>query len=172
VRRRRGTWRGACTGGFRPESGARSRCRPHRCGPKTGTPGTATVTISGGPRSTISNPCGPTGQCPETIYETGTVSVMVDGETFTSDYGGPSNQASWLASDLANQMNYPLSPISATVSGSTITITSVVNGSLTDYPLATSGTFNNVCPLGTLKCFFIPAYSAFASGMTLTGGTD
>jgi hypothetical protein len=43
-----------------------------------------------------------------------------------------------LASALASQMNYQYSPISATVSGSKITITSSINGAATNYPLSTS----------------------------------
>lgn|GEM_PF-3847074 len=67
-------------------------------------------------------------------------------------------------------MNYPLSPVSAIVSGATITITSTLNGAATNYPLVTSATFNPSCTDGL--CFITPAFIATPSGSNLTGGTD
>jgi phage tail sheath gpL-like len=110
---------------------------------------------------------------PSLFYESGTVSVTVDGDTFTVNFdSAPPSEASLLASQLANLMNYPLSPVVATVSGTKITLNSAINGATANYPLVTSATFVNYCPTGTLKCFMVPAYTANASGTSLTGGTN
>jgi pimeloyl-ACP methyl ester carboxylesterase len=141
-----------------------------------GTPGYGTVTVSGYPGSYEYNPCQPIphGEVPppcwKTVYESGTVSVIVAGDTFSAAYSGTSPSATALASGLASEMNYPLSPVSATVSGTTITITSTINGAATDYPLVTSATFNPFCT-GS-QCFTTPAFIATPSGPNLTGGTD
>jgi pimeloyl-ACP methyl ester carboxylesterase len=136
-------------------------------GDPTGTPGTGSVTISGSPQSKSANGC-PNSypyNCWYTIYEGGSVSVTVRGQIFTTSYGGPSFTSAQLASALASQMNYQNSPISATVSGSKITISSSVNGAATNYSLSTSYMFDTTN-------FSSPAFAASASGATLTGGTN
>jgi hypothetical protein len=70
-----------------------------------------------------------------------------------------------LASALAGLMNYPLSPISATVSGTVISIRSTLNGAATNYSLSTSYNYDTTD-------FSSPAFTAAASGTQLTGGTD
>lgn len=140
-------------------------------GISVGTPSIGTVTISGSEQSDVYNLCRlPADPCPQRYYESGSVSVTVAGMTFTVGYSGSSSTASSLASALANGMNYPLSPISATVSGSTITIVSAINGAATNYPLVTSETFSPYC--GSVSCFSSPAFTATASGPNLTGGTN
>jgi hypothetical protein len=62
-------------------------------------------------------------------------------------------------------MNAPSSLISATVSGSTISIKATINGTATDYPLAASYGFDT-------NDFSAPAFQGTASGPSLTGGTD
>lgn len=106
-----------------------------------GTPETATVTINGSPPVNTFNPCVPYGNCYQAVPESGTVSVIVDGITFTTGYGGGTT-ANQIASNLAASMNYQYSPITATVNGATITIYASVNGSDTNYPLSVSETFN------------------------------
>ncbi len=138
-------------------------------GNPVGTPGTATVNIQGSPQSISFNPCAPYQWCPQTVNEGGSVSITIDGVTFTSGYGGSTN-ASQIASGLAALMNYQYSPVTATVSGATITINAAVNGADTDYPLTVSDTFGPQC--GSYPCFSTPAFVAVPSGSQLTGGSD
>jgi hypothetical protein len=62
-------------------------------------------------------------------------------------------------------MNAVGSIVTATVSGSVITITATTDGVGTDYPLTTSFGFNT-------SNFTTPAFQATASGATLTGGSN
>jgi len=133
-------------------------------GDPTGTPGTGSVTISGFPDSEFINPCSPA-KCFKTVYESGSVSVTINGQTYSTSYSGGSWTATQLASNLANSTNYPGSPITATVSGARINISGSVNGVATDFPLSTAYTFDT-------KNFSAPAATAIASGPALTGGTN
>jgi pimeloyl-ACP methyl ester carboxylesterase len=144
-------------------------------GNPVGTPGTASVTITGSNRSVVINPCAGKGplvelqpelsppSCPVTIPETGTVSVIIGGQVFTASYGSTTTSA--IATSLATAINYPDSRVTATVSGATISLTSSVKGAATNYSLATSYTYNTTY-------FSSPAFTATASGASLTGGTD
>jgi hypothetical protein len=133
-----------------------------------GTPGTATVKVSGQPLViyvTVPSPCPPRITCP-TIpeYDIGTVTITVAGDSYTASAGSPGMTASQLATNLATAINSG-SLVSASVSGATITLTSRVNGSQTKYSVSTSYTFNTTY-------FGSPAFTATASAPTLTGGTD
>lgn len=138
-------------------------------GDPAGAPGTGWVRVNGSPQSVTFNPCqnnhypAPT-YCPQTIYEGGYVSLTVAGQTFASNYSG-STSGEQIASALASQMNYSGSPISATASGTTITITSTIRGSVTNYPLSTSYAYDTTD-------FSSPAFTGSPSGATLTGGTN
>ncbi len=109
-----------------------------------------------------------------TVTESGTINVTVGGIGFTASYGAGST-ANNIASALAGEMNYPLSPVSATVTGTTITITSTINGAATNYPLSVSSTYNPQCITansnGQTYCFTSPGIIGTASG-SMTGGTD
>lgn len=138
-------------------------------GSPVGTPGSGTVTINGGPASVTFNPCQNNvypapNYCPQTIYEGGDVAVTVGSQTYTTGYG-EGTTAAQIASALASQMNYALSPIFATVSGTTITIRSIVNGAATNYSLSTSYQYDTTD-------FSSPAFTGAASGTSLTGGTN
>lgn len=101
--------------------------------------------------------------CSTLTYNSGAVTITVGGNSFTAGYSG-TKSASQIAADLASQINLS-SLVSATVSGATITLTSRVNGLLTNYSLSTSYTFDT-------ENFSSPAFTAIASGPTLTGGSD
>lgn len=137
-------------------------------GSPVGTPGTGSVTIQGSPVSQTFNMC-PNSYpyyCPATIPDYGTIYVTVGSETFSVSYGSSSDTAASLASGLANAINQQtLSPISATASGSTVTIMSTINGAATNYALSTSYTYNTTY-------YSYPAFTASTSGSSLTGGTD
>ncbi len=137
-------------------------------GSPVGTPGTGSVAFQGSPVSQTFNMC-PNSYpyyCPATIPDYGTIYVTVGSETFSVSYGSSSDTAAGLASELANAINQQtLSPISATASSSTVTITSTINGAATNYALSTSYTYNTAQ-------YSYPAFTASASGSSLTGGTD
>lgn len=138
-------------------------------GDPVGSAGTGWVSISGGPASYTFNPSqgnsypAPT-YCPQTVNEGGELFLTVGSQTFSTAFGSSSPAA--VASALANQMNYSGSPLVATVSGSTITIKSAINGAATNYPLSVSYAW------GPQQYFSGPNYSAMTSGSALTGGTD
>jgi len=151
-------------------------------GSPVGTPGQGSVTISGGPNSTTVNMC-PNSypyNCPQTIYNTGTITVTVGGDAFAVSYGGGDTPLS-LASALAYEMNHlvesPISASAATVpcaypnqpwlcsTNAVLTITSTINGAATNFPLGTSYTYDT-------KDFNSPAFWVQTSGASLTGGTD
>jgi pimeloyl-ACP methyl ester carboxylesterase len=135
-------------------------------GSPVGTPGTGAVTINGSPQSAEVNECptNPYGPCLENVPETGTISITIGTQTFTTSYGG-STTGTQIASALAGLMNYPLSPVSASASGTTVTIRSTINGAATNYSLSTAYTYNT-------PTFTSPAFTPAASGVQLTGGTD
>jgi len=154
-------------------------------GSPVGTPGVATVTLTGSETTGTYNRCAipPNhGNCPVTLQAAGTLTVTVAGKTFNTSYppqSGTPTSAS-LAASLATQMNQPLSPITASVTTSgttsTVTIESSVNGIDTNYPLTASYTYVQDCNLfGGQKppcVFYEPAFVIFASGPQLTGGTN
>ena len=114
------------------------------------TPSTGTFNIFGGPPG---NGCGGSG--PVLLYVNGTVFAG-------SGYGTGSTPSS-VASNLTNTINgNSSSPVTATVSGATITVTSKTTGSGTNYTL--SGTPGNISP----PCQTI----AVSSSGTMTGGTN
>jgi RHS repeat-associated protein len=127
--------------------------------------GSGSVSISGTERSTtIQVSCGPDGQtCPQTIYDSGTLTVTVNGTPFTTGYG-QSTTASSLASTLAQAMNGSL--VTATASGSTVTITAKATGTSSDYSLSASSTTTNT------QYFSGSSFTPTPSGSTLTGGNN
>jgi hypothetical protein len=135
-------------------------------GTSSGAAGTGTVTIIGSPQSTTVNECpgNPYGPCMVKIWEPGAVIVSVNGQSYSVQYDG-SSSSSALAASLAALMNTPSSLITATASGSTVTITATVDGTATDYSLTTSYAFDT-------HDFAGPAFQATASGPFLTGGAN
>lgn len=135
-----------------------------------GSPGAGSVTFSGSEEEETINECpgNPYGSCWATIPNNGVITVTVNGATFTVDqnYGAPDDTPEGLAAELAGQINSqpPDSAVSATVSGSTVYITSNLNGSNTNYSLSASSTYTNG--------FSGPAIWATASGATLVGGSN
>jgi pimeloyl-ACP methyl ester carboxylesterase len=132
-----------------------------------GTPGTGSITINGSPKYIyVCKPGCATGcakSCATLTYEYGTVYLGVGGDTYSASYSG-GETAAQLVANLANAINSG-SLVSASVSGSTITLTSKVNGSLTNYSLSTSYTYDTTH-------FSSPAFTGSTSGASLTGGTD
>lgn len=135
-------------------------------GSPVGTPGAGSITIYGSPQSKSMNGCPNTYpyDCWVTIPKGGEVLITVAGQTYAQGYSGATTGAQ-LASAFAGLMNYPLSPIYATVSGSTINIRSTINGAASNYPMSTSYQYDT-------SNFPSPAFTAGTSGALLVGGTD
>jgi hypothetical protein len=131
-------------------------------GSSVGTPGTGTLTVQGSAHEGLS--C-PTKYDCSTVWEIGDVYVTIAGVTFGAGYSGSTATASSVASALASQINSSGSPVSATVSGDVITLTSNLDGAVTNYSLSTSYSFDTAY-------FSTPAFTAVASGAQLTGGTN
>lgn len=135
-----------------------------------------TVTIGGLESSTIIDPCASQGSCftiggggsscPRTIWDTGSVSVTVNGFTATAGYGQTST-TSTVASDLANAFNSnSSSPVTATVSSNIVTLTAKTLGTAgNSYALSASSATGDAADFGTAS------FTASLSGSTLAGGS-
>ena len=97
------------------------------------------------------------------VYGAGSIRVMMDGQVIGGvGYGGASVSATQVASTLASTINQISgSPVTASASGTRVTLTSKLNGAATNYSLSSSYTTS------------YPTYlQAVPSGPLLTGGTD
>jgi RHS repeat-associated protein len=141
-----------------------------------GTRGTGSVTISGAEESTVINVClgaastkqstssALTNPCLRTVYDSGSVSITVNGVAISAGYGQTST-ASSIASALTTSINGSSTyPVTASLSGTTITLTSKLTGSATNYSLSASTAYDTVD-------FATPSFTGSPSGATLTGGT-
>jgi len=127
------------------------------------TPGTGSVTISGSERTTAGGGCT---QRTCTIYDIGGVQITVNGFSKVVNYGKGSF-ANTIASALASAFNTDTnSPITASVSSSTVTLTSKVSGSASNYSLSATSWTNDPTD------FSGPSFTATRSGSTLTGGQN
>lgn len=137
----------------------------------TATPGTGSVTISGTEQSTQIYTCdvigtnpNVSGGCYKTIWDVGSVSITVNGFVESVGYSEGSTDAS-IASALASGFNgNSSSPVTATASNSTVTLTSKATGEISDYSL--SATSKTIYP----SDFGSPSFTPSTSGSSLTGG--
>jgi RHS repeat-associated protein len=139
---------------------------------------TATVSIAGGSGAEWQtfNPCEPNSSCPQTVPNSGIVSLTIDGYTASANYGqnGPPpsfTSASEIASALAAVFNGdPTSPVTASASSATILLTAKGPGASGDIAFSSSATYDSQsCPPYT-SCFSGPAYAVSPSSGTLSGG--
>ena len=134
---------------------------------------TATLAISGAGQSTTFNPCSgypyPGNNCPQTIYDSGSQNVLLNGNFIGSISWGGTVTASQLASSLASAINgNASSPVTATVSGSNVYLTSDVTGPAGNYTITISpATWNST--YFSSPSFSISAPSAMSGGSV--GGT-
>src|SRR5258708_7578359 len=137
-----------------------SFCVSHRV-VQAQTPATGSVTISGSLQGPI-YPCG-NSSCP--TYDSGQVTITVNGFNATTNYSksGGQTKPEQLASSLAAKLSTATSPVIATVSKTKVTITSRAAGQLSNYPLSTLVTYNTLFPKAS--------FTATPSGLTLTAGT-
>ena len=124
------------------------------------TPGAGWVNISGSLQGPI-YPCG-NSSCP--TYDSGQVTITVNGFNATTNYSkaGGQSKPGQLASSLATKLNTAASPVTATVSKTKIAITSRAAGTLSNYSLSTLVTYNTLFPQAS--------FTATPSGSGLTGG--
>lgn len=125
------------------------------------TPGTGWITISGSLQGPI-YPCG-NSTCP--AYDSGQITITVNGFNAAINYSkaGSQKTTTQLANALAAKLNTAASPVTATVAKAKITMTAKFAGTLSNYPLSTSVTYNTL--------FSKPSFTTTQSGPTLTGGT-
>lgn len=110
----------------------------------------------------------------ETVYNSGQITVTVNGFMASTPYGPPPPVGpytpEYIASALAGALNVAGSPVTAVANSSTVTLTSIAAGSDTNYSVSLSATYDStgLCP--TEPCFSGPSY--YASGLSgLSGGT-
>jgi RHS repeat-associated protein len=96
-----------------------------------------------------------------TIYDSGTVSIIVNGFTASYSYG-QNDTATSIASGLAAALSS--SSVHASSSGGTVTLTANMTGSNTNYNLSASSSSSNG--------FSPSSFTASPSGANLTGGTN
>ncbi len=126
------------------------------------TSGSGSVTISGSIRThKVFYP----GEGWVWVTDYGTITITVNGYTATAYYGGGSTSSS-LASALAASLNNAASPVTASVSGATVTLTAKDVGVAANYSLSASSLTD---PDST---FTGTSFPATPSGSTLTGGSN
>jgi len=138
--------------------------------PPSPTPGSITVYPTGNSDATYTQyPCG-VSTCPVYgVYDTGTVSLTVNGFASFVGYGQSTTQSD-ITNGLANGFNSnPNSPVTANAArdGGSLYLQSKVNGAGSNYPISTSSTSNashclSACPT--------PAFGVYLPSNTLTGG--
>jgi len=139
---------------------------------------TATVSISGSGQQWQSfDPCQPHASCPQTIPNSGTISLTVNGYTASTSYGPNGSYPSYIAastvaSSLAATFNGDAnSPVSAAVNGASIVLTAKGPGTSGNFTFSSSATFyNQSCPPYN-PCFGGPAYAVSPSSGSLSGGS-
>ncbi len=127
---------------------------------------TASVTISGAgqEKKVYDSGC----NCFDWIVNTGHVSVMINGFTASGYFQSNTTTAAAVATSLAASFNASgSSPVVATVSGETVTFTSKVTGSVTNYPLSTSTTIDDTTDFSSSPFSF-----SAVSGSAMTGGAN
>ena len=116
---------------------------------------TGTTTITGIEHSTLvcPTPHSPRSAC-SNVPDQGSVNVNVNGFVASGGYGSGSTSGT-VAANLAAQLNVAGSPVTATVSGNVVTLTSVATGTAANYTFSTTTSSD---------------FSGTDSGPTLTGG--
>jgi len=130
------------------------------------TAGSGTVSVGGGPdqSTTVTYVCGPNGQtCQRTVYDGGTITVTVNNFAASASYYQASSTGT-ITTDLITALNASGSPVTASPSGSGITITANTPGSSSNYSVSISVSYDS-------QDFSHASFTA-SGPSSLTGGTD
>ena len=130
-----------------------------------GTPSTGSITVTGGPdQSGTFNMCPNTYpyNCPQTIPDGGSIQITINGFTAQGGFGTGSTTQS-IASSLTSALNVSGSPVTASVNGSVISLTSKQTGTASNYPISKVVNWNS-------QFFSNPSFNASTSG--LSGGAN
>jgi RHS repeat-associated protein len=143
----------------------------------TGAPGKGTITIDGSEQNF--QYCDSDGNCGGLTYDWGYVSLTVNGVTVYANYGSGGNYAtdttSSVAASLESAVNASSSiPVTATLSGSTVTLTAKTPGTSTNYSFSSSYYSYLVADYPCNSYDPCPSSSFWTSqsGSHLTGGTN
>jgi RHS repeat-associated protein len=126
------------------------------------TSGTGSVAIAGTEQGPVQYTCGPNGQQCQ-MYDQGQITVTVNGTAYHYNYGQNDTYLT-ISSTLASTINAG-TLVYATASNGVISLTAKTTGSITNYSLTTSVSWNTTY-------FAHASFTATPSGSTLTGGTD
>ena len=100
------------------------------------------------------------------VYDTGTVSITVNSSTKSASYFSSSTPSS-IAVDLANAINADSAyPVTASITGATVYLTSRQGGTSANYSLSASSSTNDPGDFGSAS------FNGTRSGPNLTGGQD
>jgi RHS repeat-associated protein len=131
----------------------------------TAQPGSGSATVAGDEQSTQINPCEPHSSCPQTLYDSGTVTVTINGTQYIAGYGQTSSSTT-IAEALATAISNG-TLVNASVTGtSTVTLVAKTNGASTDYSLSVSSATSES------QYFSSPSFTIGDSGSALTGGSN
>jgi RHS repeat-associated protein len=127
----------------------------------------ASASISGSEQSDTFNPCPPNvTPCPQTVYDSGSITLTVNGVSVTTSYG-QGVSTSIMASTLAQEVNNSGVPAIATASGSTISLRATTPGTA-----GNSITISGASATGITQYFSSPSYtistSAFSGGVNVS----
>jgi RHS repeat-associated protein len=99
------------------------------------------------------------------VYDSGSIWVTVNGTQCSTSYGQNST-ATALASSLASAINTCSSVVTASASGTTITLTAKTTGAATNYSLSSGSSTSQP------GSFASPSFTVSVSAAALTGGSD
>ena len=137
------------------------------------TSGHVSITISGVENSTDIDPCADSGgSCPRTIWDTGTVSVTVNGHTNSVGYGRLDTPTT-VASGLASAINGDSAAfVTASSSGAVLTVTAKATGTSSNYSFSTSSATNDAADFGVASFTASPASGALTGGQNAWSTPD
>ncbi len=144
------------------------------------TSGTGSVTITGAENSITTDPCAdqtppigaPPATCPQTLWDSGTVTITVNGHSDSSNYGSNSTTAS-VASGLASAINGDTASfVNASAANGVLTLTARGTGAATNYSWNLTSSSSDPTDFGTAGSFSsTPLSGTLGGGSNGSGGT-
>ena len=129
--------------------------------------GSTTVAIDGQEQFNTIDPCQESGgSCPHDVYDSGTVTITVNGHATSTGYS-QGDTASSVAASLASAINADSAAlVNASASGTTVTLAARAAGASTNYTFSTSAATSDA------SNFFTSSFSAGPASGSLAGGHD